>query len=156
MKKLIFQTISFLFILAALAACVPQATPPPTVDTIGTIAVQLASQMQTQTAAAYSPTSPPATDTPIPTATETVVPTPASTAIPQVVGRSPCYTGPGSTYPLTSNISDTKLVEIVGVGSVDGWYVITNPYFGSTCWISSDYLKLDPNSDFSNLPVVSP
>jgi hypothetical protein len=144
------------FMIFTIAACTPQTPPPPTVDTIGTIAMQLASQMLTETVAAYSPTPPPATDTLVPTATETLPPTVATTGIPEVVGQSPCYTGPGGSYPLTSNISDTKKVEIVGVGSVPGWYIINNPYFGSTCWISADNLKLDPNSDFSNLPVISP
>ena len=157
MKTRIPQMIFLFLILPIIAtACGPQATPPPTVDTISTIAVQLASQMQTQTAAAYSPTPPPVTDTPIPTVTETIIPTPATTAVPQVVGQSPCYVGPGPSYKLTSNISDYKLVEIVGIGSIDGWYVIKNPYFGSNCWISTDHLKLDPNSDFSNLPIITP
>lgn len=148
----------FLFLIPPIivTACGPQATPPPTIDVISTIAVQLASQMQTQTAAAYSPTPLPVTDTPIPTATETIVPTPAATALPEVVGQTPCYTGPGASYPLTSNITATKKVEIVGIGSIPGWYVINNPYFGSTCWVSIDHLKLDPASDFSNLPVITP
>jgi hypothetical protein len=142
--------------ISAVVACTPQTPPPPTVDSISTIAMQLASQMLTETVAAYSPTPPPATETPAPTATETPPPTAVVTNIPEVVGSSPCYTGPGDTYPLTSNISDTKKVEIVGVGNVPGWYIINNPYFGSTCWISAEHLKLDPNSDFSGLPVISP
>lgn len=145
-----------LVMLSLLVACTPQTPPPPTVDTISTIAMQLASQMLTETVAAYSPTPPPATDTPVPTATETIPPAAVATDMPQVQGQSPCYTGPGNTYALTSNISDTKKVEIVGVGNVPGWYIIKNPYFGSTCWISADHLKLDPASDFSSLPVMSP
>jgi hypothetical protein len=156
MKQTIKHALS-LFMLFTVAACAPQTAPPPTVDTIGTIAMQLASQMLTETVAAYSPTPPPATETPVPPPTETVVPTSAATSIPQVIAQvSPCYTGPGSTYPLSSNISGTKKVEIVGVGSVEGWYIIKNPYFGSNCWISAEHLELDPNSDFSNLPVISP
>jgi hypothetical protein len=152
------QTIfSCLFILSALVACTPQTPVPPTVDTISTIAMQLASQMLTETVAAYSPTPVPSTETPIPTATETLPPTTAATNMPQVISQlSPCYAGPGATYPLISNISGTKKVEIVGVGSVTGWYIINNPYFGSTCWISAENLILDPGSDFSSLPVMSP
>ncbi len=157
MKKHVPQMI-FLFLIPPIivTACGPQATPPPTIDVISTIAVQLASQMQTQTAAAYSPTPLPVTDTPIPTATETIIPTPAATSIPEVIGKSPCYTGPGDAYTLTSYISNTKKVEILGMGSVPGWYVIKNPYFRSPCWISAEFLKLDPASDFSNLPVITP
>lgn len=156
MKQNLINVLLGLTTVFLVAACSPQTPPPPTVDTISTIAMQLASQMLTETVAAYSPTPPPATDTPVPTPTETLPPTAAVTSIPEVVGQSPCYTGPGNTYALTSNISDTKKVEIVGVGNVPGWYIIKNPYFGSTCWISAEHLKLDPNSDFSNLPVMSP
>lgn len=152
------QTVfSCLFMLSLLVACTPQTPVPPTVDTISTIAMQLASQMLTETVAAYSPTPVPPTETPVPTATETLPPTTAATSMPQVIAQvSPCYAGPGSTYPLISNISGTKKVEIVGVGSTTGWYIIKNPYFGSTCWISAENLILDPNSDFSSLPVMSP
>ena len=148
-------TMFTLTILILLPGCAPQATPTP-VDTIGTIAAQLASQMLTQTAAAYSPTPLPVTDTPIPTSTETLVPFPIITNIPRVVGQTPCYTGPGPAYSLTSNITDTKKVELVGIGSVSGWYLIKNPYFGSICWVSADHLQFDPTSDFSNLPVMTP
>lgn len=148
---------SYLFILSVVVACTPQTPPPPTVDTISTIAMQLASQMLTETVAAYSPTPVPSTETPVPTATETLPPTVSATEMPRVIAQlTPCYAGPGSTYPLVSNISGTEKVEIAGVGSVAGWYIIKNPYFGSTCWISAESLVLDPNSDFSNLPVMSP
>jgi hypothetical protein len=143
--------------ISATAACTPQTPPPPTVDTISTIAMQLASQMLTETVAAYSPTPVPPTETAVPTATETLPPTVAATEMPKLIEQaSPCYAGPGSTYPLISNISGTKKVEIVGIGSTAGWYIIKNPYFGSTCWISAENLILDPNSDFSSLPVMSP
>jgi len=105
--------------LVFLSACTPKATPPP-VDNVGTIAAQLASVMLTQTVAAYSPTPLPATSTPAYTETPTIEPTPAATKRPEVVGYSPCYAGPGSSYPLTSNISDTKKVDLIGIGSVSG------------------------------------
>lgn len=138
---------------ALLSACAPQAEATPTVDVIGTVAAEMAIVMLTQTAAAYSPTPPP-TETPIPLPSET--PTPAATSIPIVIGFSPCYEGPGSSYRLTSNISDTKGVELLGIGSVPGWYVIRNPYFYSPCWIAAEHLRLDPNFDPSTLPVISP
>jgi hypothetical protein len=118
--------------------------------------MELASMMMTQTVAAYTPTplpSPTPTATPSFTETPTV---PAQTAIPKVSGYSPCYEGPGISYRLTSNISDTKSVEIVGVGSVPGWYVIINPYFHSKCWISATNLVLDPNFDPSAFPTITP
>lgn len=142
--------------MTLLSACAPKAAPVPTVDAVGTISAELAAMMMTQTAAAYSPTPPPFTATPAFTETPTLAPTPVGTAIPRVRGPAPCYTGPGASYPLSSNISDYKLVQIVGVGSVPGWYVIINPYFYSQCWIAAEYLVLDKNFDVSVYPTIKP
>ena len=96
---------------------------PPAVDVVGTRAVELAVVMLTQTVAAYSPTPSPLptlTSTPVFTETPSITATPAATTMPKVVGPAPCYTGPGPSYELTSNISDFKDVEMIGVGSVPG------------------------------------
>jgi hypothetical protein len=147
-------------------ACAPEATPPP-VDIAGTVAVQLASSMLTQTAAAYSPTSPPS-PSPFP-ATETPIPT--ITAVPEATKdqsvsiirlknlpdpQPACRLGPGDSYELTSYINTPKDVELLGIGSVPGWYVIKNPYFGSPCWIPVDIVEIDPAMDLSNFPVITP
>jgi hypothetical protein len=140
-----------------LVACAPKAEPViPTVDAMGTFSADLASRMMTQTAAAYSPTPPPATTTPAFTETPTLEPTPAGTAIPRVNKDAPCYKGPGATYPMISNISNTKMVQILGIGSVPGWYVIMNPYFYTPCWIAAQDLNLDPNFDPSPYPTITP
>lgn len=146
-----------------LTACAPQAPATPTVDVVGTMSVQLASMMLTQTVAAYSPTSLPSptfTATPVFTETPTLPPAPVETVIPKVIEASggeyaPCYQGPGSSYPLTSQISSYKDVEFVGVGSVPGWYVIINPYFRSPCWIEAKNLVIDPSFDVSAYPTVT-
>ncbi len=49
-----------------------------------------------------------------------------------------------------------KNVEMVGVGSVPGWYVIINPYFRSRCWIAAENLILDPSFDVSAYPTITP
>lgn len=161
--KVQFQrfTIHFLVLSLLLAGCGAPAEAVPTVDAIGTLSAELASVMLTQTAMAYSPTPPPPTSTPMPVETEPPTPETASieasaTSMPQVIGFSPCYTGPGETYSLTSNISDTKYVELIGVGSVEGWYVIENPYFWSPCWIRAEHLKIESDVDLSAFPVISP
>jgi hypothetical protein len=141
----------------ALTACSPQpGSAEPTVDVVGATAAQLASLMLTQTSAAYTPTPLPATETPVPLFTETPSPEPtsAATTIPQVSGRAACYTGPGADYPLVSNISDTKQVEVVGISSVPGWYVIRNPIYGPLCWISAGNLRFEADFDLSSLPVI--
>ncbi len=149
---------SILIVMILLTACAPKATPPA-VDVVGTRAVELAVVMLTQTVAAYSPTPSPLptlTSTPVFTETPSITATPAATTMPKVVGPAPCYTGPGPSYELTSNISDFKDVEMIGVGSVPGWYVIKNPYFYSACWIAAENLKLEVDFNLSAYPTITP
>jgi len=54
---------------------------------------------------------------------------------------------------LTSNITNTKKVELLAIGATPGWYKILNPYFHSPCWVSEEYLTLDPNMDLSTFPT---
>ncbi len=149
---------SILIMMILLTACAPKATPPA-VDVVGTRAVKLAVVMLTQTVAAYSPTLSPLptlTSTPVFTETPSITATPAATTMPKVVGPAQCYTGPGPSYELTSNISDFKDVEMIGVGSVPGWYVIKNPYFYSACWIAAENLKLEVDFNVSAYPTITP
>jgi hypothetical protein len=137
-------------------ACASEPTPTP-VDIVGTIAAQLASDMLTQTVAAYSPTPPPPTITLTPTQT----PTPEAVFDPDkrtvtVVGKAPCYFGPGPTYILESYISDTKKVELLGIGSVPGWYIVMNPYFHQACWLAAENVHIDTNLDISQFPTITP
>ena len=139
-------------------ACTPQATSTP-VDSIGTTAAQLAMVMLTQTAGAYSPTPLPPTETPTPSFTQTPVIAPSNTKPPKRPGTTEftgCWTGPGPTYKLISNIDPKKYVDVIGIGSVPGWYVIRNPYFHNPCWIEIAHLNVDPNMDFSVFPVMTP
>ena len=140
------------------AACKPESTPTP-VDSIGTLAAELAYVMMTQTAAASSPTPLPATATPVPSPTETATVEPTqsdSVKRPVIKTFTSCWYGPGPNYTLDSNISEGKKVEIVGIGSVPGWYVIINPYFHKQCWVAADDLEIDPAMDLSILPVMTP
>ena len=145
-------------LVMTISACAPEATPPP-VDTAATLAIQLMNEMFTQTALAASPTPLPvtATQTPIPTETATLEPTSSGplkrTEIRKFTG---CYYGPGPEYTLDSNIAERKKVDIVGVGSVPGWYVIINPYFHKQCWVNANDLEIDPARDLSTLPVMTP
>jgi hypothetical protein len=140
-----------------LMACLPvQRNVEPTVDVVGTTAAQLASMMLTQTAAAVTPTPLPPTVTPAPLFTETpsLPPTPTVTSIPKISGATACYAGPGSQYPLVSNISDQEEVYVIGVGNVPGWYVIENPYYGSQCWVSAQFMYFESDFDISTLPTI--
>jgi hypothetical protein len=133
-------------------------TPLPMDMVIQTMAIQLASSMQTQTAAAY---------TPPPLFTATLESTPTETPTPEptfdqanhtviVITHAPCWFGPGSYYPLESYISQNKKVELLGVGSIPGWYVIRNPYFYQPCWIQASDLQIDPRLDLSVFPIITP
>lgn len=139
-------------------ACQPQSAAP-SVDTMATAVAQAAADLLTQTAAASSPTPPPPTITltPSPTATETVTPTDSGPPrLPQTVNFAGCYFGPGPEFTLESNISKGKGVELLGTGSVPGWYIIRNPYFHRPCWISVNDLKIFPGTDPSTLPIMTP
>ena len=139
-----------------LAACTG-APPPPTVDTMATTVVQLAVQMLTGTAGAATPT-PRYTPTPLatPTATGTITPTSPPPKPPIVINFAPCWKGPGSNYTLISNISKGQYVQLLGRGSVPGWFVIANPYFHQACWIQAANLSIHVGTQVQLYPVMTP
>ena len=148
--------------LVIVTGCTPKAATPPPVDVAGTIAVQLASSMLTQTVAAYSPTPPPVT----PTLTPTIVPmTPTETVYvatnrPKIQKdpQAACWKGgpPSLGYKLDSNITFPKSVDLLGVGSIPGWYIIRNPYFHAPCWVSAEDLQILSDINISTYPVMTP
>ena len=135
-------------------ACAPQATPP-VVDRQATNIAMGVAVAKTQTAQA-----PTATQTTTPTSTPlppTATPTKGPVQPPVVVGFANCWLfGPGYSYSLDSHIKSGKQVQIIGVGSVSGWYIIINPYYGTTCWIQAASLNIDPNMDLSQIPMMTP
>ena len=151
-----------IFIATISASCAPQAAATPTADIIGTTAAQLASVMLTQTAGAVTPTPFPPTETPTPAFTDTpAVPTekPQITP-PRLIAQTGCWTGPGDSYTLISNIElnkqGKKNVVILGIGSEPGWIVIRNPYFNNPCWVRVESMEIDPNMDLSGYPPMTP
>ena len=152
--RLIVILLAAILIFTACAA--PQPTPPP-VDSMGTIVAELASGMQTQTAAAYSPTPPPMTLTLTPSPTES----PTATKDPDkdtivIINVSPCYFGPGPSYGLESNMPKNKGAKLLGQGSIQGWYIIRNPYFLQPCWVSAADVLIEPDVDLSRFPIMTP
>lgn len=149
-----------------LSGCSTSQPAAPTVDVIGTISMELAYIMQTQTAAATSPTPLPVTNTPLPTPIETQSPEPTwdpnnhtvtvVTNEAAGISQAACWFGPGSSYNMESYITNGKEVELLGVGSVPGWYIIKNPYFYQPCWISTTEVKIPEGMDLSTYPVISP
>lgn len=163
MKLHIFRnTIVVLIITTILAACGPQTPATPTVDVIGTTAAQLAAQMLTQTAGAVTPTPLPPTETSTPAVTDTPEPTfpPSQINPPRIIENTGCWTGPGDTYTLISNIEvnakGRKNVIILGIGSEPGWIVIRNPYFNNPCWVRIENMEIDPHMDMSQFHPMTP
>jgi len=93
---------------------------------------------------------------PIATPTKTATPSKGPIKPPVVVNPAPCWWGPGNAYYLESNIEAGQQVQLVGVGSVPGWYIIINPYFYQRCWIQAVNLSVDPNMDMSQFPMMTP
>ncbi len=151
------RALPILVVLVAATACAPRAAAPSASDLATAVAANAVTIMQ-QTLAAASPTpSPTETATPLPPAS----PTPNYTSTPAhvnplVVNFAGCYFGPGPTYTLESNISQGKRVQLLGVGSQAGWYIIRNPYFHRPCWIAAKDLSIDPGVNTAALPVMTP
>ncbi len=150
-------TLIALIVLGLGASCAPRpATPSP--SDFATAVAGAAFTLMTQTAAAFSPTPPPTeTPTPLPTATPTIAVTDTPEHVnPLVLNFTGCYFGPGGNSTLESNISKGKRVELLGVGSEPGWYIVRNPYFHRPCWIAASDLSIDKGIDLSALPVMTP
>ena len=143
-------------IVLCLMGCSGNAAPSPA-DSMGTTVSQLAFAMLTGTAGAASSTP---TLTPRPKSTATSLPTMTPTAGPPkppiVINFAGCWRGPGPNYVLVSNISKGQRVELIGIGSVAGWYVIINPYFHQACWIQAADLSIHVGTDLSKLSVMTP
>jgi hypothetical protein len=141
-----------LALVSMLSGCSGNAAPAPADNAMGTTESQLMFAMLTETAHAAPPT-PTLTLTPKPQETPT---TPAPIAQPVVLNFAGCWYGPGPTYTLESNISKGKKVQILGVGSVAGWFIIYNPYFHQPCWIAASDLQIDPRMSLTKYPVMTP
>ena len=163
------KTIMFLRALICIAlvlfviACAPQANPTPEVDRIGTAAAELAAQMLTQTAGVSTSTPEPPTVTPSPVFTETPAGPPTEKPVPKpaaLIAKTGCWTGPGDTYTLISNIElnarGRKNVIILGIGSEPGWIVIRNPYFNNPCWVRQEDMDIDPIMDMTQFHLMTP
>jgi len=140
------------------AACTSKPTAVP-VDAMATAVAEAAYTLLTQTAAASSPTPlpPTVTLTPSPTETPTVEPTSSEPIkLPVIVTFCGCWFGPGPAYTLESNISKGARVELLGIGSVPGWYIIRNPYFHKPCWVEAANLSINSRIDMSVYPVMTP
>ncbi|HUI88419.1 MAG TPA: hypothetical protein VLX61_06805 [Anaerolineales bacterium] len=142
-----------LLVILISAACSFKATLSP--------AEQMATNIAMGVSVAQSKTAEAPTPRPSGTPTKTpVLATPTATSQPLqppvVVRLTACWFGPGPTYNTESSITQGQSVELLGVGSLPGWYIIRNPYFLQPCWIQAADLSIDPRMNLSQLPVMTP
>ena len=144
-----------LLLALAISGCnLPSNAAAPNVA--ATLVAATLSVLQTKAAATLT-AAPMPSDTVAPA--PVIVGPPTSTATPQnptVTQLALCWTGPGDAYPVVSSVKVGTSVELMGVGSVSGWYIIKNPTYHDPCWIQASNLKIDPNLNLSTLKIYNP
>jgi uncharacterized protein YgiM (DUF1202 family) len=145
-----------LLVIFAVRGCTLQPSAGNLAATVTSLSGTLAA-VQTGTAVALTASAAAPPPIPTPTATMSSTPTPIATAKNPMVARlTLCWTGPGNAYPVVSSVKPDTVVELLGIGSVPGWYIITNPRYGDMCWIEAKNLQMDPSYDVSRLKVYNP
>lgn len=145
-----------LLVLGAILACnLPSVTPTATLDLAATWVAA------TLTALGPGASAPQATSA----VTETATPAPTNTSLPSatstpgkpvVIKDALCSVGPGSVYEVVSAVKTGTQVELIGRGSVAGWYIINNPIYHDPCWIAAANLQIDPSFNVSALKIYNP
>jgi uncharacterized protein YgiM (DUF1202 family) len=96
------------------------------------------------------------TATPQPSATNTSAPASPTPRQTVVKTTALCSTGPGSVYDVVSSVKAGTPVQLLGIGSKSGWFVIENPTYHDRCWIEAKNLDVDPNLNLTTLKVFNP
>ena len=144
---------SIVLLLAVVACNYP--TPTPTPDVGATFVAGTLTSLAPGVSAPLSPST--AADTPTPLATDTSLPSSTPTpGNPVVIHDALCSAGPGSVYEVVSSVKTGTSVELMGVGSIAGWYIIRNPIYHDPCWIASVNLQIDPGYNVSSLKIFYP
>jgi len=148
--------LAFILLLALGACNLPSgATPPPGLQGTAVVftltALQLVNPPQPAASPADTLTPPPLppTETSLPSAT----PTPQA---PLVLRDTLCWVGPGSYYEVVSALKKDTNVELLGRGSISGWWVVRNPIYNDPCWVRENDLLIDPAYDTTNLKIFNP
>jgi hypothetical protein len=144
----------------ALFACNLPRAAVPTPDTSGTFAARTLSALETGDAMTQAAAFASSSSTPVSPGTSVAgsIAT-ASTAVPLdsvALQDALCWVGPGDQYVVVSAIRNGMRVELLGTGSLPGWYIVRNPIYHDPCWIPAGDLKIDPGVNVSALPVFSP
>ncbi len=89
----------------------------------------------------------------------TITLTPTQTATPQnpiVLRDALCFLGPGDPYEVVSSIKAGTPLELVGRGSLAGWWIVRNLLYPNPCWIAAQYIQIDPNTNIACLQIFDP
>lgn len=143
-----------MILLTAQTACnIPLATHTP--DAGATKLAATISFLQTRASASQTPLSP--FQTPIATTSKTILTLIIRTSgNPLVRIDALCWLGPGDEYEVVSAVKAGTQVELLGRGSLYGWYIIRNPIYHDPCWVMAGNLQIDPGYNVSSLPVMYP
>jgi hypothetical protein len=144
----------------AMFACNFPRPAVPTPDTSGTFAARTLSALQTGDAMTQADAFTASASTSVPLGTSLLGGTATTvTAVPLdsvALQDALCWVGPGEQYVVVSAIRNGMRVELLGTGSLPGWYIVRNPIYHDPCWIPSADLKVDAGVNLSALPVFSP
>lgn len=147
----------FPVLILVLAACnIPAGNTdtgnPQATSVAGTLsALQTGMAGQSATPAAIK------TSTPVPTPTETGLP--SATPTPQnplVLRDTLCWVGPGAIYEVVSSLKKDARVELLGRGSIEGWWIVRNPIYNDECWVQASDLQLDASYYTADLKTFYP
>jgi hypothetical protein len=139
--------------LTILGCNLPSGTGTPNAS--GTIVAATLSALETGVALTQTALGMVATSTPIvgPTLSPSLTATQQGTA---VTRDTLCWVGPGNQFEVVSAIRTGVIVELLGRGTIPGWYIVRNPIYHDPCWIQATDLRIDPGLDPSGLPYFSP
>ena len=123
------------------------------------VATWVATTLTAQAALAPNPTS-----TPIPEVDVTLAPSPTATEVlptttpqnPLVLETTLCWKGPGTQYEVVSALKKDERVELLGQGSIAGWWIVNNPIYHDPCWSQAKDLQIEPGYNTAALPIYTP
>jgi hypothetical protein len=91
---------------------------------------------------------------PNPSATESLpTPTPQN---PLVLETTLCWEGPGAQYDVVSALKKDERVELIGQGSLAGWWIVNNPIYHDPCWAQAKDLLIEPGYNTATLQTYYP
>ena len=105
---------------------------------------------------------------PLPSSTPSILENPTATpspteALPTSTPQNPlvletnlCWKGPGAQFEVVSALKKDERVELIGQGSIPGWWIVNNPIYHDPCWAQAGYLKIDPGYNTAALPIFTP